>query len=609
MENPNMRTEEYVPDYSGFIVVRLKTTAEEPDTETLWQTNVTNVLDRYGIAKGASQRLIDTDPAKLYTLERVYFPDLQRPVAVPRLPDSVNIDSFIEQQGLDDLTADPYSKVTTDANTVMGAFMEDTSWGGRILVEQNVRFTDRPVVQRAFYQLNHLADKMNVVNVFALQEGITNNPQFLSPTDQRVFNQAITNLQNVTIQPQISSEIILAQNPRPVRKSQATYHSLTAYWRIDTRDERGELDLNRMEEILLMLNENELVDLAYPELTLSGPADDMSYLGSEGGLNAEELRNALTDIADEFKVNLGDVELGWGNLERGGLATMISAEMKETEKDKDHGTAVLDIILGEDNTHSGMAGSVVKHLYACSPYRCPGNRCSDGNIAQAIRDLILCTWSDTGDVITPPHLNAGDVLLLEVQRDCLPTEISPADMDAIVLAVTRGIIVVEAAGNRSKNLDEYTRSFSTKRVFDEDSGAIIVGAVQNKRVEAAIVDELKKNIDPEKVANVHALHDTSNWGKRIDCYAWGGGVKTSVMESFGGTSAAAAMIAGAALLLQAKHRQVHNDGSSLLPDDMRKLLRTKDFPPLDDGVDIFAPIQVVTGAVPDLGQIVQSITI
>ena len=44
-------------------------------------------------------------------------------------------------------------------------------------------------------------------------------------------------------------------------------------------------------------------------------------------------------------------------------------------------------------------------------------------------------------------MDVGDVLLLEVQRSYLPTEVDDADFDAIRLAVAHGIVVVEAAGN------------------------------------------------------------------------------------------------------------------------------------------------------------------
>jgi hypothetical protein len=60
---------------------------------------------------------------------------------------------------------------------------------------------------------------------------------------------------------------------------------------------------------------------------------------------------------------------------------------------------------------------------------------------------------------------------------------------------------------------------------------------------------------PKACKNRGYWHIDSNFGSRIDCFAWGESVYTTCgnaeTSSFGGTSAAAAIVAGAVILMQA----------------------------------------------------------
>jgi serine protease len=227
-----------------------------------------------------------------------------------------------------------------------------------------------------------------------------------------------------------------------------------------------------------------------------------------------------------------------------------------------------------------MASNVVKQAYAASCYQCnQPHQCFTNKIAQAIT-LLRSGATDTG----AGYLHPGDVLLLEVQRSLLPTEIDNADFNAIQLAVAHGVIVIEAAGNGARNLNDVAETnlstLTTSWPFQErDSGAIMVGAV-------------KKQQDTN---NVHPILDSSNRGDRIDCYAWGEGVATIGNDNFDGTSAAAAKIAGAALLLQAHYRTTHHMGDSLTPEQMRQALTTS----LTGDIDL--------GMVPKLSDIVANL--
>ena len=148
----------------------------------------------------------------------------------------------------------------------------------------------------------------------------------------------------------------------------------------------------------------------------------------------------------------------------------------------------------------------------------------------------------------------------------MPVEAEPAVFDAIKSATDQGIIVVEAAGNGSNDLDNFTNS-AGKQVLNRtsgdfmDSGAIMVAAASST--------------DP------HQPLSFTNFGSRIDCYAWGENIDTSgdgwtgtgtttYTGFFGGTSGASPIITGAALLLQAWAQQA--DGARLSPAEVCGIL-------------------------------------
>jgi len=99
-----------------------------------------------------------------------------------------------------------------------------------------------------------------------------------------------------------------------------------------------------------------------------------------------------------------------------------------------HGNGVLGILGAVDNGY-GITGLVPDAaLIVVSPF--VDNE--EYNVAESI-------------VLATEHLDAGDVLLIEqqgwVDSIFLPVEIDPAVFDAITLAVAKGIVVIEPAGN------------------------------------------------------------------------------------------------------------------------------------------------------------------
>lgn len=200
-----------------------------------------------------------------------------------------------------------------------------------------------------------------------------------------------------------------------------------------------------------------------------------------------------------------------------------------------HGTGVLGELAALDNT-VGCVGIAP----AVASVRCVSQWLTGGgySTSQPILDAIAV-------------LNFGDVLLLEAQTALwgysnVPVEIEPAVFDMIRLAAALGIVVVEAAGNGSVDLDTVVNPggqqiFNRASADFQDSGAIIVGAASS--------------IAP------HTPMYFTNFGSRIDCYGWGENVDTLSTDSagtatnlytstFGGTSSASPIVTGAALAVQ-----------------------------------------------------------
>jgi subtilase family protein len=182
-------------------------------------------------------------------------------------------------------------------------------------------------------------------------------------------------------------------------------------------------------------------------------------------------------------------------------------------------------------------------------------------------------------------LHFGDVLLIESQVHdedfrIWPVETRRMTFDLIELATKKGIIVIEPAGNGDdstspdgNNLDEYKNALENK-ILDrtsgnndfKDSGAIMVAAAS----------------DQEE----HSKLRSSNFGNRIDCFAWGKNVYTAddpaILNdssrpdpdkpywNFSGTSSAAAIIAGAAIVVQSIVEA--SDRPRLNPAQMREIL-------------------------------------
>ena len=249
----------------------------------------------------------------------------------------------------------------------------------------------------------------------------------------------------------------------------------------------------------------------------------------------------------------------------------------------DHGAAVLGVVAGLDND-LGIIGLAPRVTTRVASHW--GLRRGDLHVADALAVAATST--------PRPH-----VILLEVQTDgFFPIEVDPAVRDLIRCITALGVVVVEAAGNGGHDLDQAldpTKKQWLNRASKDfvDSGAIMVGAGRS--------------------ALPHNRTLPSNHGSRVDCFAWGQNIVTAggyhtdhpgsgYTNGFDGTSGAAAIIAGCALLLQGR---AWNLGGALLPPLMLRALMSNPATGTAQGAGVAGSI----GVMPDLQAIVQSASV
>ncbi len=274
--------------------------------------------------------------------------------------------------------------------------------------------------------------------------------------------------------------------------------------------------------------------------------------------------------ADGLDMRFVDVERGW-DLSHPDLPpqrtppvpTPLIHGMNDNYFDG-HGTSVLGILCATDDAAGnaiGVAGFAPRAEGAVSSWLLgfdPETGAELSNLPNAILTAAMHLQSLRG---TFP---VGDVLLVEATSEDpanpamqWPVEARSGNLGPLVTAAAAGIVVVEAgangdaAGGIAFDADLWqddAGKYRMKRpiVTDPnpdfvDSGAILVSAAQ----------PFAGNIDP---------FAWSPRGRRVDCCAWGIGVTTCestgvkpldpYREDYDGTSAAAAIVAGAALSLQ-----------------------------------------------------------
>jgi hypothetical protein len=246
---------------------------------------------------------------------------------------------------------------------------------------------------------------------------------------------------------------------------------------------------------------------------------------------------------------------------------------------REHGTAVLGELIA-DNDAIGVTGIAWGADIALAPS-------VTTNLGYNAANAILLAVADA---------DPGDVILLEQQMGVCgglglgPIEESQPVFDAIQTAVANRITVVEAAGNGGVDLDHADCGTTFDRT-DRDSGAIMVGAGQPPG------------------ANDRERRGISSYGDRVDVQGWGTGIVTTgygtaapngyrdpdddadpntwYRFTFGGTSGASAMVAGAVANLQGI--AINTFGTPLLPFQIRSLLEETGSPQMGDTSENIGP--------------------
>ncbi len=256
---------------------------------------------------------------------------------------------------------------------------------------------------------------------------------------------------------------------------------------------------------------------------------------------------------------------------------------------KPHGTAVLGVIAARNNG-IGLKGVAY-------------------NASVGMKRSTVQNTDDTIEAAASA-LVAGDVLLLETAKelqgwacDCNPTqagsvpqEYFPAQFDVIQTATLAGVTVVQVAGNGCVDLDDT----SFDGWFDrnvQDSGALLVGA------------GLSTERTPTCYSNSGSRIDVHAWGENIACLGFVRDTEVPIFDkgtnrlygpNFGGTSGAAAIVAGAVASPQGASKAWFFTPRT--PADVRELLSENATPqtgelnrPIGGMPDLRAALEVMLG--------------
>lgn len=360
------------------------------------------------------------------------------------------------------------------------------------------------------------------------------------------------------------------------RRGRREQADLNLYFEV-TLPERGDTS-----GLLAALNDDPDVELAYaapvpvPAVPTPNYEPMQDYTDTAPGGIDSDYANGLPG-GDGSNVRIVDIEGGWNFAHEDlGLpaSTLISGQMCSAPDWVQHGTAVLGELVAPANGF-GVTGMV------------PGSSVRTASIFQAAS----CTASDFAQAVldAATHLDTdgvpGGVILIELQYSYpgvagwMPAEVWQAHYDAIALATSLGLVVVEAAGNSGNDLDAFTAN--GQPIFDRsfrDSGAIMVGAGCPPNPPA----DHPNCTEDRKAINEPGWWGT-NYGSRVDVQGWGNSVTTAgygdlfnqgadrlYTDEFGGTSSASPIVAAAAAAVQGRHVAIF--GNPTAPSGVRDLL-------------------------------------
>ncbi|WP_164012850.1 S8 family serine peptidase [Pyxidicoccus trucidator] len=313
------------------------------------------------------------------------------------------------------------------------------------------------------------------------------------------------------------------------------------------------------------------------------------YEGNQGYLNAApggvDARYAWgIPGGNGAGIRFVDIEGGWRTTHEDmpGLFTQLGAQFNDLGW-RNHGTAVLGEVVGAPNgygvtgiAHGASAGvSSIGSQSTAAAISSAAAAVGRGGVilielhAQGPADSTACTC----------NTSQCNLIAMEYWQD---------NYDAIATATANGVVVVEAAGNGSANLDDAAYGGRFNRGV-RDSGAIVVGG---------------------STSGTRAPMCWTNFGSRVDVHGWGENVTTLgygnlfasgedqyYTSSFSGTSSASPIVTGAAISLQGVARA--RGTGSLDPRYVRRLLASTGTAQAADARNI--------GPLPDLRRAIQNL--
>ena len=346
----------------------------------------------------------------------------------------------------------------------------------------------------------------------------------------------------------------------------------------------AEADVARATDTINALNALSSVEISYAEPRPSAPAADIppttliDVTGAQGYKLPASQNGIDAGWANRLPggrgagIRLIDMEGGWDK-DHEDLPGSYFTEHGWNSTDGSHGAAVLGILAAADNAYgaTGIVPDVALGLSSPwgATWHAPHDTAAavDNATAELRRGDVLVIEQHQPRTMFVYELGKGGRLVVVTpngwvendgsQKGYLPAEDVQAVYDSIRLATAKGIIVAEAAGNGQMDLDQpFWRGRFDRSV--RDSGAILVGAGDAFG-------------EPLWFTNFGSRVDMQGWGTSVGTLGYGdtppngsslrangGDARQWYTVTFGGTSSATPIVAGAAVAVNG-YRLAHGD--------------------------------------------------
>ncbi|WP_421829525.1 S8 family serine peptidase [Larkinella sp.] len=368
-----------------------------------------------------------------------------------------------------------------------------------------------------------------------------------------------------------------------------------------------------LEELIKTLLTWEIVETAYRE-GIWVPADPNPFDRNPSSGQQEYLDAAPKGIDARFAQRLlqGDgtgirvahIDTGWllthQDLYRttNGITQIPSVGAPAVYQALAHGTGALGIMAATDNEVGGV-GISPNALYGVA-----GTETSYGSMyygALAAASNWCMNRPGSIIVITKALFRYSD---WGRYHHYVPVESEPMVFETISHLISRNICVISAAGQYADyGIDEVSGAGLNLDIYEDERG--------NRIYNRSIRDSGAILVAASTSGDSHRRLARSNYGNRIDCYAWGEKIYTpgdpinqsnpgGYNTSFGGTSGATAIVAGAAAVVQGLAKAFRPEGV-FTPAELRGILSN----PSLNTRSVDPPVDRI-GVMPDLKKIAET---